>query len=259
MQLVLNLGQSVCNYLVCMLSVGVIRPPIFTAKTRALNTLLSGNFPGLANVVGDIGISSADLMQAVNPFVTALYNQVPGTSMEVARFNLFTKKKSPKVMALPLTSANLLQHALRAHLQIMLWKAADQQAPPAVSATITDFGWEVRNGIPVPVMASSDPAPPELVDVIRCLCRAEGKKCSTVSCSCHREHLTCTSYCNCRGEDGCYNPYTQKTATTQAADLEMEEAEEQEVEEQDFEGVSDAEEQSEEDEEYDTETEFMTE
>lgn len=227
-------------------------------KTRALNTLLSGNLPGLANVIDEVGISPASLMQAVNPFVTALYNQAPGTSMEVARFNLFTKKKSPKVMALPPTSANLLQHALRAHLQIMLWKAADQQAPPEVSATITDFGWEVQNGIPVPVMATGVPAPPELVNVIRCQCRAEGKKCSTVSCSCHKEHLTCTSYCNCHGEDQCCNPYTQKTATTQAT--EIDETEEQDLEDVvDEEQSNEVEEQSEEGEEYDTETEFLTE
>jgi len=118
--------------------------------------------------------------------------------MGAARFNLFTKKKNPKVMALPQTSANHLQHAMHAHLQIMLWKAADQQTPLAVSVTITDFGWEVKNGIPVPVMATGDSAPPELVDVIRCQCRAERKKCSTISCSSHREHLTCTSYCNWR-------------------------------------------------------------
>ena len=184
-----------------------------------------------------------------------MYNQVPGTSMEIARFNLFTKTKSLKVMALPPTSANLLKHALRAHLQIMqimLWKAADQQAPPAVSANITDFGWEVQNGIPVPVMATGEPAPPEFVDVIRCQCRVEGKECSTVLCSCHKEHLTCTSYCNCHGEDECCNPYTQKTATTPAAEMD-------EAEEQDIEGVADTEEQFEEDEEYDTETEFLTE
>ena len=91
-------------------------------------------------------------------------------------------------------------------------------------------------------MAASDPAPPELVDVIKCQCRAEGKKCSTVSCSCHKEHLTCTSYCNCCSEEGCYNPYS-KRVTTQEADQEIEE-----VDEQDYEGVEDIEEQDEEDE-----------
>ena len=214
-------------------------------KTRALNTLLSGNFPGLANVMGEIDITPADLMKAVNPVITALYNQVPGTSMESARFKLFTKKKSPKIMALPPTSANLLQHALRAHLQVMLWKAADQQAPPTESANITHFGWEFQDGVPIPVVAAGDPAPPELVDVIKCQCRAEGKKCSTVSCSCHKEHLTCTSYCNCCGEEGCYNP-NSKRVTTQEADQEIEEVDEQDYE--DVEGVEDIEEQDEEDE-----------
>ena len=80
-------------------------------------------------------------------------------------------------------------------------------------------------------MVTGDSVPPEPVDVIRCQCRAEGKKCSTLSCSSHKEHLTCTSYCNCHGEDGCHNPYTYSgIAMTQAADSKMEEAEEQDLE-----------------------------
>ena len=49
----------------------------------------------------------------------------------------------------------------------MLWKAADQQGPPAQSTNITQFGWEIKDGIPVPAVAQGDPAPPELIDVIR--------------------------------------------------------------------------------------------
>ena len=41
-----------------------------TGKTRASHTLLSGNFPGLHSVFGEKGISKAELMQAVNPFIT---------------------------------------------------------------------------------------------------------------------------------------------------------------------------------------------
>jgi len=36
--------------------------------------MLSGNFPGLANAIGEMSISSAELMQAVTPYFTALYN-----------------------------------------------------------------------------------------------------------------------------------------------------------------------------------------
>ena len=145
-----------------------------------------------------------------------------------------------------------MSYALRAHLQVLLWKPADQQSPPAVSATLTDFGWKIENGIPAPVVGTGDPAPPELVDVIRCQWKVEGKKCSTASCSCHKEHITCTSYCNCCGEDGCHNPYTQKAATIQASDLELE------AEEQELEDVAVAEEPAEESDEYDTDTEFLT-
>ncbi len=62
----------------------------------------------------------------------------------------------------------------------------------------------------VPVIAKCDTAPPLLSDVIRCQCRVHDKKCSTVVCSCHKERLSCTSYCNCAGNQGCCNPYTNR-------------------------------------------------
>ena len=93
---------------------------------------------------------------------------------------------------------------------MMLWKAADHQAPPGESADITKFGWEIHDSVPIPIIAKGDPAPPELIDVIRCQCRAQDKKCITEACGCHKEHLSCTSYCNCSGEDGCCNPYTNR-------------------------------------------------
>ena len=60
----------------------------------------------------------------------------------------------------------------------------------------------------MPAVAERDPAPPQLSDVINCQCNAMGKKCSTEACGCHREHLSCTNYCNCRGHDDCCNPHT---------------------------------------------------
>ena len=97
-------------------------PRIYMAKGRlvCLNTLLAQDFPGLADV---LDTTHRDLVEAT------LYHQLPGTSMESAWFKLFTKKekKTPKMMALPPTSANLLQHALQDHLQTILWKAADHR------------------------------------------------------------------------------------------------------------------------------------
>ena len=59
--------------------------------------------------------------------------------MESTYYNIFIKKKrNPKVMALPPTSANLLQHILLAHLQIMLWKATDCEGTAVESVVVSN-------------------------------------------------------------------------------------------------------------------------
>jgi len=84
-------------------------------KVSALNTLLTGDFPRIANELGEVKATHADLMEAAQTYFCALYRQPSGTSMENARFKLFTKEKEiTKIMALPPTSANLLLHALAA-------------------------------------------------------------------------------------------------------------------------------------------------
>ncbi len=170
--------------------------------------MLDGDYPGLDDVLGEVGATHDDLLKTATTFFVALYGQPAETSIESARFTLYTRnKKSPKVKALPPTSPNLFLHVLRAHLQAMLWKAADQQSPDE-STSLTDFGWKIRDDVPVPAVAERDPAPPQLSDVINCQYKAVAKKCSTGACGCHREHLSCTNYCNCRGHDGCCNPHT---------------------------------------------------
>ena len=73
---------------------------------------------------------------------------------------------------------------------------------------------------------------PTCCDVIRCQCRAQGKKCSTEACGCHKQHLSCTSYCNCSGGEDCCNPYTNRQVA-QAGDEEG--AEMEDIQAEDFE------------------------
>ena len=68
------------------------------------------------------------------------------------------------------------------------------------------------------VIAQGDPAPPKLIDVVQCQCRAQGKKCSTEACGCHKQHLSCTSFCNCSGDESCCNPHTTQE-DAQAGDV----------------------------------------
>ena len=91
----------------------------------------------------------------------------------------------------------------------MLWKAADQQTPPAVD--IAAYGWELVSGagcVPTPRIARG-PAAPALMDVINCQCKAVGKACGSHACSCHSAGLCCTPYCYCVDEAMCFNPFTK--------------------------------------------------
>ena len=59
---------------------------------------------------------------------------------------------------LPPTDQSLAYHVKRAHLQALIWKAADQQSPPVVD--INQFGWEMKDGTPHPIASN---APPQLL------------------------------------------------------------------------------------------------
>ena len=109
-----------------------------------------------------------------------------------------------KVMALPPTTPNLHLHILRTHHAVILGKAADKSHPPKL--VLTQFGREIKDGIPIPAISKKPAGPQELIDVIACNCTAAGKACRANKCSCHRERLPCTAYCKCNCLDG-YNPF----------------------------------------------------
>ena len=129
--------------------------------------------------------------------------------MSEARFQLYTRisGKALKLMSLPPTEQNLLLHILRAHLQTILAKAADQQGPPDLD--VMKYGWDIKDGIPTTAISDQPPGPKGLMDVIRCSCRAHGKACSTDACSYHHSKISCTVYCACVSSDDCFNLYKQ--------------------------------------------------
>ena len=52
------------------------------------------------------------------------------------------------------------------------------------------------------VFAADFTAPPDLLDVLSCGCKAEGKACSSTACSFQKNQPSCT-----RGSEGCHNPF----------------------------------------------------
>ena len=145
-----NLGDTVYSQLLgghAVSGCDTVSYPFGKSKAYVLKTPNAGNFPGLFNVLGEESSTHADLMAVGQEFFAALYGQPTGTSMTQAPYNLYTRKhwKPLRIMLLPPTDTNLYLHVRRAHLQMLLWKAADQQGPPDVS--IAEYGWKIDDGI----------------------------------------------------------------------------------------------------------------
>ena len=130
-------------------------------------------------MLGEENAIDAELMETGRRFFTAMYGQPEGTSVSLARYNLYTRKKGKplRIMALPPTEENLLLDMKRVHMQVTLWKAADRQGPPILD--ITKFGWDMKSGLPSPSLDTDPAAPDGLIDIISCGCKASGKACST--------------------------------------------------------------------------------
>lgn len=173
--------------------------PFKKGRIGALNILQARNFPGLYAILCEEDDTESELMNTRQEFFAALYGQPPGTSMNAAHYSIYTGKKGKpvRIMDLPPTDANVCLYVQRGHLEMILWKAADQPGPPTVD--IGKFGWHEKDGIPSPTFAADPPAPPGLIDVLSCCCKAEGKACSYTTCSCQRNQLSCSIYCMCGG------------------------------------------------------------
>ena len=130
-----HLGSTVCSQLLgahAITGCDTVSYPFGKGNASMLKTLKEGDFPGLFDVLGEEGASQEDLMAVREQFFVALYGQPSGSSMTEARYNLYTRKqgKPMRIMSLPPTDLNLFLHVKRTHLQMLLWKAADQLGDP---------------------------------------------------------------------------------------------------------------------------------
>ena len=92
--------------------------PYGKGSVIALNTMVSGNFQGLATI-DDVGTTHTELVNAAMLFFVVLNGHPTRTSMETARYNIFRmKKRNPQTMVLPQNICEIYapQHTW-AHLQ----------------------------------------------------------------------------------------------------------------------------------------------
>ena len=138
-----RLGPRKCSQLLSILALSgcdTVSYPFGKGKKSALK-LLEIDIPGLGQVLGQPGATHAQLQETACTFFLPLYGRKGCTTMNDARAHSFRcHKKPPPLKKLPPTDANLQLHVLRAHLQMLLWKAADQRDPPVapIAAKVFD-------------------------------------------------------------------------------------------------------------------------
>ncbi len=112
-----------------------------------MKVLVDNDIDGLQGVLGELDIIQRQLKATTGAFFLALYGQKKTVSLNTARYKMnMSRKKPPPLKKLPPTDSRLQPHVLRAHLQMMLWKAADQRHPPFDARDIRRFGLDVKEG-----------------------------------------------------------------------------------------------------------------
>ena len=219
-----RLGPRKCSQLLgihALSGCDTVSYPFGKGKLSALK-LLEIDIPGLDQVLGQPGATHTQLQETASTFFLPLYGQMSCTTMNDARAHFYRgRKKHPPLKKLPPTDANLQLHVLRAHLQMLLWKAADQHDPPEEAGNIVNFGWSIEGSTVTPAISTEPVAPQALLDVVSCSCTAEGKACSGTRCSCNSAGLSCTDYCKCEGGDSCCSPFTSRQMDIEDDDGEL--------------------------------------
>jgi hypothetical protein len=104
-----------------------------------------------------------------------------------------------KAEKLPPTERATYFHSLRSHLQSVVWKYLRTEDLDPLK-----WGWYLVSGQLAPIMTDIQPAPADLMNIVRCKCRTP---CSTMLCSCRKRGHNCFSACeHCHGKS-CTNAH----------------------------------------------------
>ena len=175
-----RLGPRKCSQLLgihALSGCDTVSYPYGKGKKSGLK-LLAIDIPCLYQVLGKPGAIHAQFQETSYTFFLPLYGQKGCTTMNDARahFYLGHKKPPPPLKKLP-TDTNLRLHVLRAHLQMILWKPADQHDNHEEARNSANFGWSIECSTITPAVSTAPVAPQSLLDVVSCSCTAECTAC----------------------------------------------------------------------------------
>ena len=98
-----------------------------------------------------------------------------------------------KLQSLPPTSAATKFHSYRAYLAVQQWQGNEMPS--------TEWGWQYRDGLLVPIETDRPVAPDQVLKRISCGCKVGcGKRCT-----CYKSGLECTLLCTVCNGHNCKN------------------------------------------------------
>ena len=106
-------------------------------------------------------------------------------------------KKAHDPVSLPPTEDTAKYHAFRVHLQVSQWKNLSTDVlDPA------EWRWKCVGDNLRPIKCDAEPAPSELLKLVRCKCNPNNKNsCGILTCTCKKHGLRYVAACGgCRGE-----------------------------------------------------------
>lgn len=150
-----------------------------------------------AEVFNNANSLKEDIITAGENAIGAMYGGKTSDTLDELRYRCFSTKVANKNMvqavqaqSLPPTSAAAKFHNLRVYYQVQDWKGNTSLLPE-------DWDWQLQGGQLLPALTDLQPAPPVLLDIIRCKCKTD---CSSSRCSCRKHGLECSSACSeCHG------------------------------------------------------------
>lgn len=179
-------------------------------KLTGIKVLKKGQQP--LNQLGNLEGSIEDALDQATKFILACYGHTACANLTEARQKVWidkvgrSKAAAPDLKSLPPTTEAFKQNALRAHLQLAIWRHAVNADPPDLHPS--SYGWSKVEGstsvIPTTVADDVVLVPDELLKVIRCSCSSD-IACKSSRCSCTSASLLCSVFCVCRGGQSCKN------------------------------------------------------
>ena len=135
-------------------------------------------------------------MAAGHEAMVSLFGGKPGDDIDTVRHQRFCQMVATSVVfvhpqSLPPTATATKYHSLRVYLQVHQWLGSEDDINPV------NWGWSLASGLLVPKEVDLPSAPPALLSVVRCNCKAD---CTSARCSCKKYGLECSLACGqCRG------------------------------------------------------------